>query len=111
MVRRHEKGDRMSDVFSLSEFDRQTGIKTTIHSVESKIQIVKSYDAEPLLEIAAAERNATAGERWGEMRKVGSIPMAVLGQFMRQDGGFDARRCVAWLKQNPAFVSFDKVLK
>lgn len=101
----------MSEIFSLSSYDKMTGIKTTVHHVESKVQIVKTYDAEPFLEMAAAERNATAGERWGEMRKVGTIPMAELSKFFRQDGGFDGKRCVAWLKQNPAFVTFDKVLK
>lgn len=111
MVRRYEKGGRMSEIFSLSEFDPNNGIKTTVHHVENRVQIVKTYDAEPFLEMAAAERNATAGERWGEMRKVGTIPIAELAKFYRQDGGFDSKRCVAWLKQNPAFVTFDKVLK
>ena len=101
----------MSEVFSLSDHDALMGITTTVHKVESRVQIVKTYDAEPLLQMAAAERAATAGERWGEMRKVGTIPMAELAKFFRQDGGFDKARCVAWLKQNPAFVTFDKVLK
>lgn len=101
----------MSEVFSLSEHDRQTGITTTIHKVETGTQIVKTWDAEPFLELAAARRADTAGERWGEMRHVGFIPAAVLGQFMRQDGGFDRARCMAWLKENPAFVTFDKALK
>jgi len=111
MVRRHEKGDRMSDSFSLTELDAQTGIKTTLNKVDSRVQIVKTWDAEPLLEMAAAVRADTQGERWGEMRHVGFIPNAVLGKFMRQDGGFDQKRCLAWLKANPAMVTFDKVLK
>ena len=102
----------MSDeVFSLSEFDAVTGIKTTVNHVEGRVQIVKTFDAEPLLEMAAAERAETAGQRWGEMRKVGSIPMSELAKMMRQDGGLDTKRCVSWLRQNPAFVSFDRVLK
>ncbi len=101
----------MSEIFSLSEFDPNNGIKTTVRQVDNRVQIVKTYDAEPFLEVAAAERNATAGQRWGEMRKVGTIPLAELSKFYRQDGGFDAKRCVAWLKQNPAFVTFEKVLK
>ena len=101
----------MSEIFSLSETDAITGIKTTVHKVENRVQIVKTYDAEPFLEMAAAERAHTAGQRWGDMRKVGTIPMAELAKFFRQDGGFDGKRCVAWLKQNPAFVTFDKVLK
>ncbi len=101
----------MSEVFTLREHDRITGITTTVHKVENAVQIVKSYDAEPFLQVAAEERANTAGQRWGEMRKVGTIPMAELAKFYRQDGGFDQKRCIAWLKQNPAFVSFEKVLK
>ncbi len=101
----------MSEIFSLSEYDKQTGIKTTVNSVEGKVQIVKSYDAEPFLKEAAAARAMTEGERWGEMRHVGYIPAAELAKFYRQDGGFDSKRCIAWLKQNPAFVTFSKVLK
>lgn len=111
MGRLHEKGAAMSEIFSLSEYDRQTGIKTTVNSVEGAVQIVKTYDAEPFLKEAAAARAMTDGERWGEMRHVGYIPAAELAKFYRQDGGFDSKRCIAWLKQNPAFVTFSKVLK
>ena len=82
-----------------------------MHRTENKVVIQKTEDVEPLLDACAAERAATAGQRWGEMRKVGSIPMSVVAKFMRQDGGFDARRCVDWLKDNPAFITFDRVLK
>lgn len=111
MGRLHEKGAVMSEVFSLSEHDKQTGITTTVHSVENAVQIVKTYDAEPFLREAAEARRMTEGQRWGEMRHVGYIPNAELAKFYRQDGGFDTSRCVAWLKQNPAFVTFTKVLK
>lgn len=111
MGRLHEKGAAMSEIFSLSEFDRQTGIKTTVNSVEGAVQIVKTYDAEPFLREAEAARQMTEGERWGEMRHVGYIPAAELAKFYRQDGGFDSKRCIAWLRQNPAFVTFSKVLK
>ncbi len=101
----------MSEVFSLQQHDADLGITTTVHRVENKVQIVKTYDAEPFVELAAAERAATDGERWGEMRKVGTIPMAVLATFFRQDGGFDAKRCTAWLKANPQMVTFSRFLK
>lgn len=100
----------MSTPFSLSEYDPFTGIKTTVHRTENKVVIQKTEDVEPMLELAAAERAHTAGERWGEMRKVGTVPMSVVAKFMRQDGGFDAKRCAQWLKENPAFVTFDKFL-
>ena len=100
----------MSTPFKLTEYDPYTGIQTTVHRTENKVVIQKTEDVEPLLDACALERAATAGQRWGEMRKVGSIPMSVVAMFLRQDGGFDAKRCKAWLKENPHFVTFEKVL-
>ena len=98
----------MSELFKLQDTDAVTGITTTVERVEGAVRIGKTWDAEPFLEVAAAERAATAGERWGEGRKVGTVPMAVLGMFLRQDGGLDVKRCAQWLKENPAFITFDK---
>lgn len=71
-----------------------------------------TYDAAPLLEAAKAERNATAGERWGEMRKIGVIPMAVLSHINETYKGEVERKAqiLLWLKENPAMVTFDKFL-
>lgn len=92
------------------EQDAQTGIRSRVHELDGRTVIQKTYDAEPLLAQAAAERAATAGQRWGEMRKVGTIPMAVYATMLRQDGTCDTARLTAWLKANPALVSFDKFL-
>lgn len=101
----------MSDVWTHREHDAQLGISTAVHSTETGLQIVKTYDAEPFLDVAKEARAMTDGDRWGEMRHVGFIPMAELAKFMRQDGGFDHKRCMAWLKANPAFCTFSKALK
>lgn len=95
----------------ITEHDAQTGITTTVHYLDGKTVIQKGYDAQPLLEAAADMRAATEGQRWGEMRHVGFIPMAELGKMMRQDGGFDRDRLIAWLKANPKLATFSKVLK
>lgn len=97
--------------FKITDTDPITGIVTTVHHTGDKVAIQKTYDAQPFLEGAHAMREATAGERWGEMRHVGFIPMAQMATFYRQDGGFDRARCMAWLKANPAFVTFNKALK
>ena len=97
--------------FKLSDHDADLGITTTVERVDGRVRIGKTYDAEPFLEAAKQIRADTAGERWGEGRHVGFIPMAELSKFFRQDGGFDRKRCIAWSKQNPAFATFDKVLK
>ena len=72
-----------------------------------------TYDAAPMLEAAHAERVATAGDRWGEMRKVGVIPMAVLNQInATKEGAIDRKAAILlWLKENPRMVTFDKFLK
>lgn len=97
--------------FQVQDTDPVTGIITTVHGVEGRVAIQKTYDAEPFLELASAERAATDGQRWGDFRKVGSVPMAVLSTWYRQDGGLDMKRAAAWLKANPQMVTFGKFLK
>lgn len=72
-----------------------------------------TYDAEPMLEMAKAERNATAGERWGNGRKVGTIPLAELHRINTTYQGRQERelQILKWLRENQAFVTFDKFLK
>lgn len=93
------------------EQDGETHVGTKVHDLDTRIVIEKTYDAEPFVEQAQAMRNATAGQRWGEMRHVGFIPNAELATMMRQDGTIDNARLVAWLKANPKMVTFDRFLK
>ena len=93
------------------ETDTQSGIKSKVYQDEMRTVIVKEYDAEPFVKTASEIRAETEGERWGDMRHVGFIPMAELGTMMRQDGTIDQKRCIEFLKKNPAFVTFSKVLK
>lgn len=87
------------------------GIKTVVHDVDGRVTIEKTYDRQPFVEAAAAERAATEGQRWGEMRKIGMIPMAELATLMRRDGGLDQKAAWAWIRANPALVTFSKALK
>ncbi len=96
---------------TLKDYDPNTGTFTQLHEVEGKVSYQKTFDAEPFLRSAEANRQASQGERWGEGRKVGTIPMAILGQFLRQDGGLDVKRLEAWLRENPAFVDYEPFLK
>jgi hypothetical protein len=93
------------------EFDPNFGIRTKVHDTGDKLVFEKEWDAQPFVDAAAEMRATTAGERWGEMRHVGFIPMAELAKMMRQDGSFDRSRVMAYLKANPALVTFDKALK
>ena len=101
----------MRDDFNVKDFNARTGTATQVHDNESGFTIQKTYDAEPYLEFAKAERDITQGQSWGEGRKVGTIPPAVMATFLRQDGGFDVKRAEAWLRANPAFVSFEPFLR
>lgn len=93
------------------EFDPVTGIKSRVHKTETKVVIEKSYNAEPFKEAAKAMRAETDGQKWGELRHVGFVPMAELGTMLRQDGRLDQKRMLAWIKANPALCTFEKLLK
>jgi hypothetical protein len=70
-----------------------------------------TYDAQPFIEAAKAERIATEGKRWGEGlgTKVGTMPMAVYSQFMKIQGAEERQKFIlTWLRDNPAFITFDK---
>lgn len=78
---------------------------------DGRLVIRETFDAEPLLDAAAADRKATAGQRWGEMRKVGTIPMTVYAKYMTiKDPKQRHTLLLNWLRANPAFVTFDKFL-
>lgn len=94
-----------------TEHDQITGITTTVHDDGERVTFQKTYDAAPLLDVAAEMRASTQGERWGEMRHIGFIPMAELGKMMRQDGRVDKKRAMEFLRQNPLLCTFDKALK
>jgi hypothetical protein len=98
---------------AFKEYDAQTGITTTVHHIDDadRMVIQKSYDSKPFLDRAAEMRAQTEGQRWGEMRHVGFIPMAELATMMRQDGTIDNKRAMAWLRANPAMATFSKALK
>lgn len=95
----------------ITEHDSQTGITTTTHYLDDRVVFEKSYDRAPFLQVAAEMRAATEGEKWGELRHVGFIPMAELATMMRQDGTIDQKRAMEFLKKNPALATFSKVLK
>lgn len=72
-----------------------------------------SYDAEPFLKQAHAERVATEGKRWGEGlgTKVGTVPMAVYAKALTMDSESRQKYLLCWLRENPAFVTFDRFLR
>lgn len=95
----------------VQEAENAYGISTDIRVEDSRLVVKKTFDAEPLLEAAAAERAATAGQRWGEMRKIGTIPMAIYLQASQiRDNQERQKFILNWLRENNKFVTFDKFL-
>ena len=102
----------LSETFTVDEGMDRHGVHTSLIFQGDEVVKKRTFDAEPYLEAAQAERTATAGERWGEMRKVGSIPMAVYAEVLKiQDQNERQKYVLNWLRQNPAMVTFDKFLK
>lgn len=98
--------------FTVDEGIDVHGVRKEVMIETDQIVTKLTYDAEPMLEQAAADRAFTAGDRWGEMRKVGVIPLAVLNDINARIPGAEDRKfeILKWLKENPRLVSFDKFL-
>lgn len=100
-----------SESFKLDEGYNRHGIHTELIFQGDEVVKKQTFDAQPFLEAAHAERQATAGQRWGEMRKVGTVPMAVYAKSLEiQDQRERQEYLLGWLKANPAMVTFDKFL-
>ncbi len=95
--------------FELDEGTDAYGTQTRVKFEGDQIVKVQTFDAEPIVEACKAERNETAGQRWGEMRKVGSIPMAVYTKLLTIPDQRERHKYLRrWLRENPAFITFDK---
>lgn len=103
----------LSESFKLDEGVNRHGIHTELIFQGDEVVQKQTFDASPILEAAKAERIATAGERWGEMRKVGTIPIAIYNRIVTTYKTQDERRAAVlqFLKANENFVTFDKFLK
>lgn len=97
------------DSFELDEGVDAYGTHTQVKFYSDQAQRIQTFDAAPLVEACAQERKATEGERWGEMRKVGSIPMAIYARFMQIKSNDERSKFIRkWLRENPAFITFGK---
>jgi len=92
------------------DIDRTTGIITKVHDVGNKLSIEKTYDPTDMVEHAKTMRIESEGQRWGEFRQIGIIPMAELSKMMRHDD-VSKQELHKWLKKNPEYVTFSKFLK
>lgn len=99
--------------FTVNEGTDKFGSHRSTIFQDDEIVFKQTFDAEPIMEMAKAERDATAGERWGDGRKVGTIPMPIYNQILQKYKGREEREyaILCWLKANQNFVTFEKFLK
>lgn len=88
------------------------GISTRISFEGDQMIVKKSWDGKGLAEQCKAERIATSGQRWGEMRKVASIGMVEYARLATvKDNKERLRLLRSYLSRNPDFITFDRYLK
>ncbi len=88
------------------------GVTTDIRFQGRDMIVKKSFDAEPIIEQCKAERIATAGEKWGEMRKVGTIDAVSYGRIAAIKDTKERRQAIKdYFLAHQAFISFDRYLK
>lgn len=88
------------------------GTRTQLHFQGDQLIVQKSFDGHALADQCKAINNATSGERWGEMRHVGTLPMAVYGKALAiKENKARTAFIRGWLQQNPHFITFDRYMK
>ena len=101
------------DDFHIIESANEYGIGRDIRVEGDNVITKQTYDAAPMLDYAAKMRTETAGDRWGNGHFVGVIPYAELNKINAEFSGAEQRKhaILAWLRDNPKLVTFDKFLK
>jgi hypothetical protein len=91
------------------------GVKTDVKIEDGHLITRKTWDAEPYLEAAAEARQMTDGQSWGDTRKVGVLPPAEFGEWMRimrEEGNDAAEKYIhAYFMDRPKLVHFGKYIK
>ena len=87
------------------------GVRKRIHVSDDVIIEQNTFDAEPILDYCAAARQATEGKRWGDGKVVGSVPMHIFSSCLYMDADDQHKFLANYLRENPAFVTFEKFLK
>lgn len=101
------------DEFHIIESANEYGIARDVRLEGDAVVTKQTYDAAPLLKFAHDARVATEGQRWGDGHFVGIIPMAELTRINETFKSAEERKhqILAWLRDNPKLVTFDKFLK
>jgi len=101
-----------SENVTIDEGTDAYGTRTQIKFEGDSLIVQKSFDGKGLADHCKAINNATAGQRWGEMRHVGTLPMAVYGKALAYKDNKERITFIKnWLQQNPHFITFDRYMK
>lgn len=88
------------------------GTRTQLHFQGDSLIVQKSFDGKGLADQCKAINKATEGERWGEMRHVGTLPMAVYGKALAIKDNRERMTFIRnWLSENPDFITFNRYMK
>lgn len=82
--------------------------QTYYESEDDQERATTEQNVDSILAYAADMRQATQGEKYGDMRKMGVMPMSVIGQAMREGWLHDQNKMREWFRLNPKFKTFDK---
>jgi hypothetical protein len=95
--------------------DVTDGVTTQVKVEDGALIVRDSFDADPFLKAAEQSRQQTDGQRWGDGKKIGTIPPAVLSRYFEivaERGNEEGDKFVhEFFVKNPAFVHFEKYLK
>lgn len=106
------KESSYSENVTVDEGTDDYGVTTKLHFEGDQMIVQKSFDAAPILEQCRADRIATAGERWGEMRKVGTIDPVTYAKLLTIKDNKERTKFIRnYFRQNTGFVSFERYLK
>jgi hypothetical protein len=98
--------------FTLDEGTDAYGVNTRLIFQGDEVIKHTSQDVSGILEFAKAKRNHTAGEKWGEMRHVATIPMHIHAELLAiTDQNERKKKLKEYIQANPAFATFDAYLK
>ena len=88
------------------------GVRKQVHFEGDSVIVQKTYDAAPHLEHARIARESTEGKRWGEGKLIGHIPPVEYARIsVIRDPAERRKAIMTFLRENPAFVMFDRALK
>lgn len=86
----------------------ETGSTTYYEAEDGQERATTEQNVDSILAYAADMRQATQGEKYGDIRHMGLMPMAVVGQAMREGWLFDQKKMREWFRLNKKLKTFDK---